>query len=105
MNTIVLMTLVIVLGVIEPVLYYVWRSVYLKPKAKGWKIVIPFCFYFSERDSCDINHTISRTKIYSITKNCKNCRFNAGTSCNVGTYFAKIGMCRVCYDCNLWESE
>jgi len=36
-------------------------------------------------------------------KKCINCKFNTDFYCNVGSYYAKKGINKVCYSGELWE--
>jgi hypothetical protein len=43
------------------------------------------------------------TRPKPIIKNCKTCKFNCDTHCNVGTYYAEQGLNRICYEGELWK--
>jgi cell division protein FtsL len=40
-----------------------------------------------------------------MTKNCKTCRFDCDTHCNVGTYYAEQGQSKTCYEGELWQPK
>lgn len=50
---------------------------------------------------------LSKQKITLSTfeKSCKTCKFKINDSCTVGTYYANIGLRKICYEGELWENK
>ena len=43
--------------------------------------------------------------LFKAKKNCKNCKFNDGSYCTVGTYYAEKGLNEICFEGELWEKS
>lgn len=56
-----------------------------------WLAVVEFIKWYNSNISSDV-------------RKCTTCRFNSG-NCNVGTYYAEMGLNNVCYEGELWEGK
>ncbi len=65
------------------------------PKPKGWQPKKLFLF----------SVMLSFFGVGKKKQTCKNCRFNDGRYCTVGTYYANKGLNGVCYEGELWEGN